>query len=50
MESEPDYERPQNHVYENGTPGIFGRRVLPSLPSARAARGGNLTILTPRKT
>ena len=39
METGPDYERSQNHVYENGTPRVFGQRVLPSLPSAQAARG-----------
>ena len=38
METGPDYERSINHVYGNGTPGVFGQRVLPSLRSAQAAR------------
>jgi len=38
METGPDYERSKNQVYENETPGVFGQRVLPSLPAAQAAR------------
>jgi len=38
METEPDYECSQNRVYENGTTGVFGQHVLPSLPSAQDAR------------
>jgi len=34
METRTDYDLTENHVHVDGASGVFGKRVLPPLPSA----------------